>query len=78
MHRLRSRNGLAMQSSIIANAFENCPHVQSAAMTYGRAFTSRTIGGRELIAFAVEGSQVSIIGVFYAGQDCESILQADP
>jgi hypothetical protein len=57
---------------------ENAAESQSAATTYGHAFTSRTIGGRELIAFAVEGSQVSIIGVFYAGQDCESILQADP
>jgi plasmid stabilization system protein ParE len=34
--------------------------------------------GRVVIAFAVEGSEVWIIGVFYAGQDYEAILQSDP
>src|SRR5580692_10549715 len=33
--------------------------------------------GRVVIAFAVEGSEVWILGVFYAGQDYESILQSD-
>jgi toxin ParE1/3/4 len=33
--------------------------------------------GRVVIAFAVEGSEVWIISVFYAGQDYEAILQSD-
>lgn len=33
--------------------------------------------GRVVIAFDVEGERVSIIGVFYGGQDYESILQDD-
>lgn len=33
--------------------------------------------GRVVIAFAVEDTEVWIIGVFYAGQDYESILQTD-
>jgi len=32
---------------------------------------------RAVIAFAVSGEQVSILGVFYGGQDYESILQDD-
>ena len=32
---------------------------------------------RAVIAFDVEAEQVSIIGVFYGGQDYETILQAD-
>jgi plasmid stabilization system protein ParE len=32
---------------------------------------------RAVIAFDVDGAQVSIIGVFYAGQDYETILQDD-
>jgi len=32
---------------------------------------------RAVIAFAVEAEQVSIIGVFYGGQDYETILQDD-
>jgi plasmid stabilization system protein ParE len=32
---------------------------------------------RAVIAFAVDAQQVSIIGVFYGGQDYESILQDD-
>jgi toxin ParE1/3/4 len=32
---------------------------------------------RAVIAFAVDSEQVSIIGVFYGGQDYESILQDD-
>lgn len=31
--------------------------------------------GRAVIAFAVEAERVSIIGVFYGGQDYESVLQ---
>jgi toxin ParE1/3/4 len=39
----------------------------------------RTIGFRRrvTIAFAVEASAVTIIGVFYGGQDVEAVLQAD-
>lgn len=33
--------------------------------------------GRTIIAFAVDGGQVSIIGVFYGGQDYETALQDD-
>ena len=32
---------------------------------------------RTVIAFAVDADQVSIIGVFYGGQDYETILQDD-
>jgi toxin ParE1/3/4 len=32
---------------------------------------------RAVIAFAVEAEQVSIIGIFYGGQDYESVLQLD-
>jgi plasmid stabilization system protein ParE len=34
--------------------------------------------GRTIIAFTVEVEQVSIIGVFYGGQDYETALQPDP
>lgn len=33
--------------------------------------------GRCVIAFAVSADLVSIVGVFYGGQDYESLLQAD-
>lgn len=33
---------------------------------------------RTVIAFAVEAHYVSILGVFYGGQDFETILQDDP
>ncbi|WP_297462628.1 type II toxin-antitoxin system RelE/ParE family toxin [Ferrovum sp.] len=33
---------------------------------------------RAVIAFCVDSEQVSIIGVFYGGQDYETILQDDP
>ena len=33
--------------------------------------------GRAVIAFDVTGKQVSILGVFYGGQDYESILRDD-
>jgi len=33
--------------------------------------------GRVVIAFAVDGNQVSIIGVFYGGRDYERLLQSD-
>jgi plasmid stabilization system protein ParE len=33
---------------------------------------------RAVIAFAVNSDQVSILGVFYGGQDYESFLQEDP
>jgi plasmid stabilization system protein ParE len=33
--------------------------------------------GRTVIAFAVEPGQVSIIGVFYGGQDYATALQED-
>lgn len=33
---------------------------------------------RAVIAFGVDAAQVSIIGVFYGGQDYETILQDDP
>ncbi len=33
--------------------------------------------GRTVIAFAVDAEQVSILGVFYGGQDYESALQDD-
>lgn len=33
--------------------------------------------GRAVIAFNVEAKRVSIIGVFYGGQDHETILQGD-
>jgi plasmid stabilization system protein ParE len=33
---------------------------------------------RAVIAFAVDGQSVSILGVFYGGQDFETILQDDP
>ncbi len=32
---------------------------------------------RAVIAFDVDGNQVSIIGVFYGGQDYETVLHAD-
>ena len=32
---------------------------------------------RAVIAFAVEAAQVSIIGIFYGGQDYETVLQFD-
>ena len=31
--------------------------------------------GRTMIAFAVDAKQVSIIGVFYGGQNYEAVLQ---
>lgn len=33
--------------------------------------------GRAIIAFAVEAEQVSILGVFYGGQDYEGALRSD-
>jgi toxin ParE1/3/4 len=33
--------------------------------------------GRAIIAFAVEAEQVSIIGVFYGGQDYEGALRSE-
>ena len=33
--------------------------------------------GRAVIAFAVEAQAVSIIGVYYGGQDYESVLKWD-
>lgn len=33
--------------------------------------------GRTVIAFAVDGQQVSVIGVFYGGQDYATALQDD-
>jgi toxin ParE1/3/4 len=33
--------------------------------------------GRVVIAFAVEVSEVSILGVFYGGRDYETLLQSD-
>lgn len=33
---------------------------------------------RSVIAFAVDAEQVSIIGVFYGGQDYETALESDP
>lgn len=44
-------------------------------MTSGPACASPT--KRAVIAFDVDAGQVSIIGVFYGGQDCETILQDD-
>ena len=34
--------------------------------------------GRAVIAFAVEAKQVSILGVYYGGQDYENALQLEP
>jgi len=34
--------------------------------------------GRTVIAFAVDAERVSIVGVFYGGQDYETALQLDP
>jgi toxin ParE1/3/4 len=34
--------------------------------------------GRAIIAFAVDAERVSILGVFYGGQDYETALQSDP
>jgi toxin ParE1/3/4 len=34
--------------------------------------------GRVVIGFAIEDTEVWVLGVFYAGQDYEEILQADP
>ena len=33
--------------------------------------------GRVVIAFAVDASEVTIIGVFYGGRDYETLLQSD-
>ncbi|MBF24412.1 MAG: plasmid stabilization protein [Pusillimonas sp.] len=33
---------------------------------------------RTIIAYDVEGTQVSILGIFYGGQDYESLLQDEP
>jgi plasmid stabilization system protein ParE len=33
---------------------------------------------RTVVAYAVQGERVSILGVFYGGQDYESALQQDP
>jgi plasmid stabilization system protein ParE len=32
---------------------------------------------RAVIAFAVDAAQVSVIGIFYGGQDYETVLQSD-
>ena len=65
-----------MQSSTTVSAFENCPRaVRRDDIRPGLHLTNYR--GRVVIAFAVEGSQVWIIGVFYAGQDYEAILQSD-
>lgn len=32
---------------------------------------------RAVIAFAVEAAQISVIGIFYGGQDYETVLQLD-
>jgi toxin ParE1/3/4 len=34
--------------------------------------------GRTVIAFSVDAEQISIIGIFYGGQDHESMLRVDP
>ena len=33
--------------------------------------------GRTVIAFAVDAKRVTIVGVFYGGQDYETVLHAD-
>lgn len=33
---------------------------------------------RTIIAYDVEGTQVSILGIFYGGQDYETLLQDEP
>jgi len=33
--------------------------------------------GRAVIAFTVDADRVSILGVFYGGQDYETVLQGD-
>ncbi len=33
---------------------------------------------RSVIAFSVDSSRVSILGIFYGGQDYESLLQEEP
>jgi hypothetical protein len=47
-------------------------------MTYGPSLHITNNQGRVVIAFAVEEAEVWIIGVFYAGQDYEAILQTAP
>jgi toxin ParE1/3/4 len=32
---------------------------------------------RVVIAFDVDAEQVSVIGIFYGGQDCETVLKDD-
>jgi toxin ParE1/3/4 len=46
-------------------------------MTFVPVYASPTTKKRAVIAFDVDAEQVSIIGVFYGGQDYETILQDD-
>lgn len=46
-------------------------------MMCGPACASPTIKKRTVIAFDVDVEQVFIIGLFYGGQDYETILQDD-
>lgn len=44
-------------------------------MTYAPAYGITNHKKRTVIAFDVDAARVSIIGVFYGGQDYESVLQ---
>lgn len=46
-------------------------------MTYGPVCASRITKKGVVIAFDVDADRVSIIGVFYGGQDFETVLQSD-
>ena len=46
-------------------------------MTFALALRITNYKKRSVIAFAVDAEQVSIIGVFYCGQDYETALESD-
>jgi hypothetical protein len=67
-----------MGSSVIAKV---CPHSRNEAinaMTFDQDCESHTTKKRAVIAFAVTTEEVFILGVFYGGQDYETLLHDDP
>lgn len=47
-------------------------------MTFCEGLRVTNYRKRVVIAFDVDAEQVSVIGIFYGGQDYETVLQGDP
>ena len=58
--------------------FATCPHRGTTRDDIRTGLRITNYKKRAVIAFAVDAQCVSILGVFYGGQDFETILQDDP